>query len=360
MAIGRLIHFTSKNIFTNLAAEECLFQRANIKSLMFYINSDCVVLGRTQNPFKEVDIAYASANGIPIARRRSGGGSVFHDEGNLNFCFVRSREEHEPLSNAKLVASVLHEAFGIKAGVNERADILVDGMKIAGAAYRISKDRAYHHGTLLINSNLDRLRRVLKSPLSDDLDVLGTQSIPSSVTNLSQHCSQPIDTSMVIDAITERFSRTNAKVIPVSPDLVERECGGMQAERGELYSHAWVYGKTPRFTYTYRIDDDLLKFEVDKGTVILNVTFESADGSPQSAVQNAVSNLSADCMSGQLFDGKLLANRVRGAAQMGIPGKSVDQQLLRDVQEKIATALQAKIPEQFWREDPEPSTQVYD
>lgn len=360
MAIGRLIHFTSKNIFTNIAAEECLFQRANIKSLMFYVNSDCVVLGRTQNPFKEVDIAYAAANGIPIARRRSGGGSVFHDEGNLNFCFVRSRDEHEPLSNAKLVASVLQEAFGIKAAVNDRADILVDGMKVAGAAYRISKDRAYHHGTLLINSNLDRLRRVLKSPLNDNLDVLGTQSVPSSVTNLSQHCSHPIDTSLVIDAIAERFSRTNAKVIPVSPDLVERECGGMQAERGELYSHAWVYGKTPRFTCDYRIDNDLLKFEVNKGTVISNVSLSSVDGSPRTAIQNALGDLLDDCMSGQLFDGKLLASRVRDAAQTGIPGKRVDQHLLRDAPEKIATTLQAKIPEQFWREDSEPSTQAYD
>lgn len=351
MAVGRLIRFTSKNVFTNLAAEERLFQRANIKSLMFYVNSDCVVLGRTQNPFKEVDVAYAAANGIPIARRRSGGGTVFHDEGNLNFCFVRSRDEHEPLSNAKLVASVLWEAFGIKASVNDRADILVEGLKVAGAAYRISKDRAYHHGTLLINSNLDRLRRVLKSPLSDDLEALGTQSIRSSVTNLSRHCSQAIDTSMVIDAITDRFSRTNAKVISVSPGLVEREFGGMQAERGELCSHAWVYGKTPRFTYTSRIDKDLLKFEVDKGTIVSKATLTSADGSAQTAFQLTASNLLTNCLSGQLFDGKLLANCVKGVAQTAAHGVSIDEKLFKGVQERMATTLQTDIPEQFWRED---------
>lgn len=353
MTVGRLLRLTSKNVFTNLAAEEQLFQRSANKSLIFYVNSECAVLGRTQNPFKEVDVNYAAANGIPIARRRSGGGTVVHDEGNLNFCFVRPREEHEPLSNAKLVASVLREEFGIKAVVNERADIVVDGMKVSGAAYRISRDRAYHHGTLLINSNLDRLRRLLRSPQNENLTAMGTQSIRSPVTNLSEHYSGVMDTSTVIDAIAERFLRTNAFVVPVSPTQVERDCGGMQAERGELCSHAWVYGKTPRFSYDYRIDGALVKLDIAKGATVSGVSVEKVAGDQGAQPDPGLAPFLTDCLVGQPFDGKLLARRIRTAT---LPrAASVDNQM----QECLARALQVDIPGQFWREEGEVPFQAY-
>lgn len=353
MTVGRLLRLTSKNVFTNLAAEERLFQRSASKSLLFYVNAECAVLGRTQNPFKEIDVAYAAANGIPIARRRSGGGTVVHDGGNLNFCFVRPREEHEPLSNAKLVASVLREDFGIKATVNERADILVDGMKVSGAAYRISRNRAYHHGTLLINSNLDRLRRLLKSPLNNGLSAMGTRSIPSPVTNLSDHYSGAIDAATVVDAIAERFSRTNAFVVPLSPTQVERDYGGMQAERGELCSHGWVYGKIPRFSYDYRIGDALLKIEVAKGAVVAGITVETANGGLNTHQDQGLASFLTNCLGGQPFDGKILARQVRAEGQQG--SLPIDKQ----TREKLASALQMDIPGQFWREEGEVPSQAY-
>lgn len=355
MTVGRLLRLTSNNVFTNLAAEERLFQRFSNKSLLFYVNAECAVLGRTQNPFKEVDVAYAAANGIPIARRRSGGGTVVHDEGNLNFCFVRPREEHDPLLNAKLVASVLREEFGIKAAVNKRADILVDGMKVSGAAYRISRDRAYHHGTLLINSNLDRLRRLLKSPLSDGLSAMGAPSIPSPVTNLCDHYSGAIDAATVVDAIAERFARTNAFVSPLSPAQVERDYGGMQSERGELCSHGWVYGKIPRFSYDYRVGDASVRIEVAKGAIVSGVSVNAANDNPRTHQDQGLASFLTDCLGGQPFDGKILARQVRegaGAQEGSLP---IDKQ----TQEKLASALQADIPGQFWREEGELPSQAY-
>ena len=161
--MGSAFRFSSTDVFTNLASEERMFQEGPLNAILFYVNRNAVVLGRTQNPFREVDVAYARDKRFSIARRRSGGGCVIHDTGNLNFCFIRPREEHDAYNNARLVASVLNDDFDIDATVNKRADIVVDGKKVSGAAYRISKDRAYHHGTLLVNSNLDILRRVLKS-----------------------------------------------------------------------------------------------------------------------------------------------------------------------------------------------------
>lgn len=342
--MGKLLRLTSTNIFTNLAAEERLFQRGVNKSLLFYVNSECAVLGRTQNPFKEVDVAYAARHGIPIARRRSGGGTVVHDEGNLNFCFVRPRSEHEPLSNAKFVAGVLREDFGIKATVNERADILVEGMKVSGAAYRISRDRAYHHGTLLINSDLDRLRRLLKSPQSNGIQAMGTASIRSPVTNLCDHYSGSIDATTVVDAIADRFVRTNATVTPLSPTHVERTYGGMQSERGEVCSHAWIYGKTPRFTYDLQVDDFILRFEVDKGAVVSRVRADANGMQSGTKEHKDFATFLTHRCAGRAFDGRALSERIRNDTSDAIGRSSRDT---------LAAVLEAKIPWQFYRVDGE-------
>lgn len=346
MVVGRLIRLTSKNVFTNLAAEERLFQRTSGRSLLFYVNSECAVLGRTQNPFKEVDVAYAAEHRIPIARRRSGGGTVVHDEGNLNFCFMRPREEHEPLSNARLIASVLREEFGIIAQVNDRADILVDGKKVSGAAYRLSGSRAYHHGTLLINANLDRLRRLLKSPLKDGIKALGAQSVPSPVTNLCDHYDGDINTNLVIDAIAERFSRTNANVQSLSVAHVERDYGGMQAERGELCSHAWTYGKIPRFSYEYQIGDMSVKFEIAKGAGISDIVVKSVNGVTDEQGLARLEKKLKKHIIGMPFDGPFIA-------------RSLSKADLSKSMGKVIAALHDDIPGQFWRYDAEAMSKIY-
>lgn len=347
MASGRILRLTSRNIFTNLAAEERLFEKSSGRALLFYINSDCVVLGRTQNPFNEVDVAYAATHGIPIARRRSGGGTVVHDEGNLNFCFMRPREEHEPLENAKLVASVLHTEFGINAQVNSRADILVDDKKVSGAAYRITRNRAYHHGTLLINSNLERLKRVLKSPLSSTIEAMGTKSVRSPVTNLCEHCDGDLRPGAVIDAIAERFSRTQARVVPVSSALVEREYGGMQAERGELCSHAWVYGQTPKFSFSLQVDDSLiLKFDMAKGALVVRVTVQQDKFAENENEMLELERFLNAQVVGLPFDGPAFSRKLEGRSGS-------------DLFEKSRGALKEAVPSQFWRDDIDSADLVY-
>ena len=224
-------------------------------------------------------MAYANARSIPISRRRSGGGTVVHDDGNLNFCFMRPRSEHDPLQNAALVAKVLNNEFGIRASVNQRADILVGGNKVSGAAYRISRNRAYHHGTLLIDSDLERLRRLLKSPMRERLQASGTKSVPASVANLQTFYAGELRAADVMQAIGEYYlqtlQRNVTRVQPVSSSQVELDCGGMQAERGELCSHEWVYGKTPRFMFDLaRYNGPVLRFHLAKGAVVDRITVE--------------------------------------------------------------------------------------
>lgn len=211
-------------------------------------------MGRTQNPYLEADVSQAMSQRVPIARRRSGGGTVVHDEGNLNICFIRPRAEHDPCFNAKLLSGVLKDDFGIPAKLNKRGDVLVDDAKVSGSAYRLSRDRAYHHCTLLVDSDLSRLRHLLRSPLKTRVDAMGTKSVTAQVANLAD-CTPSdtdIDIPSVMQAIANRWkglSQQQARIHLLTPSQVEREVGGMQAERGELCSHEWIFGQTPKFTF---------------------------------------------------------------------------------------------------------------
>jgi lipoate---protein ligase len=267
MGAVRIVRLLSNDVFKNLAAEEALFTSlpAGSRALLFYVNTAAVVVGRTQNPFFEADIASAEEQSASIARRRSGGGTVVHDEGNLNFCFMGPRAAHDPNANAQLLVRVLGDAFGVRAGLSERGDILVAGRKVSGAAYRIASDRAYHHGTLLVHSDLDRLRGLLRSPLRDQLCVTGAASVPAPVANLSDFAAD-ITIPSLISAVAERFGHVvasssrndasshgvgnKAEVEELTEELVAKECSRFAAEHRDLCSTNWVYGQIPRFSYS--------------------------------------------------------------------------------------------------------------
>ena len=85
------------------------------------------MIGRHQNVWNEVNIEAAQRHNIAVARRKSGGGTVFHDLGNLNISFVTHRKKYDRKWNLQLVASVLRETWGLDVDVTERDDMLLDG-----------------------------------------------------------------------------------------------------------------------------------------------------------------------------------------------------------------------------------------
>ncbi len=155
--------------------------------LIIYRNHDSIVLGNFQNPWLEADIKYCLENSITLARRFSGGGCVFHDLGNINFCYIGPKND---LSKKKLTDFILQflNVYGIPAQLGEKSDILLEGQKISGSAFRETKNRTLHHCTLLFDSNLEKLKRSLSSPLRKMN--IATKALPSRlaiVKNLSQY-----------------------------------------------------------------------------------------------------------------------------------------------------------------------------
>lgn len=342
MNLARVLRLRSPDVFANLAAEEALFRRGAPHQLLFYVNAPCVVLGRTQNPFVESDIGHAETNSLSIARRRSGGGCVVHDTGNLNFCFVRPRAEHSALENAELVAGVLREKFEVPAAVNERADIVVEGRKISGAAYRIAGERAYHHGTLLVDSDLDALRKAIRPPLKGRIEALGTKSVSSPVANVADFAPGVVIDD-VVGAVAERYAGAGEKVVEVTPEGVERELGGVEEERAMLASHGWVYGQIPRFSYRDETRNGLeIVTELAKGTVVSSVQVSAADGRVAAEDVDAVNAICARLESG-LFDGASLAEKLQSVSETN--ATEAQRKLLHDV----ASTLAREVPRHHWR-----------
>ena len=147
----------------NLALEEYALRNfdSEFDYLLFYINEPSIIIGRSQNTLEEINHEYIEKNNIHVVRRVSGGGAVFHDLGNLNFTFLMDKN----LQNLERQLQVILEAvkqLGIQAEFSGRNDILVDGKKFSGNAFYEDGDSAYHHGTLLINSNMNNLAKYLQ------------------------------------------------------------------------------------------------------------------------------------------------------------------------------------------------------
>ena len=162
----------------NLATEEYLFSQRTDDIIFLYVNESCIVMGRNQDVFSEVDIDFCTSNNMPVFKRLSGGGTVYHDLGNLNFCFISNRIQGEsPLNTVFLqhIVKVLAD-LQINAEIGIRKDLwLPGGNKVSGTASHISKKRVLHHGTLLYDADLD----LLGKSLSIKIAVKNSRSIAS-------------------------------------------------------------------------------------------------------------------------------------------------------------------------------------
>ena len=125
----------SSDVYTNLALEDWMYKNFDFSKhrvLLLWRNDPAVVIGRHQNPWVEVNVEAAEDAKIDVARRNSGGGTVYHDKGNLNCTFFTPRDGYDRKSNLETICRALDRQFGIKAEVTPRLDVTLDGYKVIG------------------------------------------------------------------------------------------------------------------------------------------------------------------------------------------------------------------------------------
>jgi len=243
----------SNDIFQNLALEDWLYQNQKFNQqqvLLLWRNSPCVVIGRHQNPWLEANVPFLREQGISLARRNSGGGTVFHDKGNINCSFFTAKADYKRIRNLQIICAALKKILGVDVSVNDRDDIVLDGThKISGTAAKLGRETAYHHCTVLVDVKTNLLHEALNHPT--DLNFIqskATKSVRAPVKNLVAKNSEVNIENIEISIAEEFLESSDFHIEQVDPS--ENLYPGLDSIRHSYENWDWVFGKTPEFTIT--------------------------------------------------------------------------------------------------------------
>ncbi|KAJ8945600.1 hypothetical protein NQ314_009125 [Rhamnusium bicolor] len=283
----------SKDIYTNLALEDWMYHNLDFKDqhiLMLWQNDPCVVIGRHQNPWLEanfMELPNITEQGVKLARRNSGGGTVFHDQGNLNLTFFTPREHYNRKYNLEIITRSLFREFGLKVDISSREDLTVRDYKVSGTASKLGRPNAYHHCTLLVNANKVDLSLALQKP-EVDIQTNATKSIKSKIINLCEE-NPDISVTKLIKAVGWEYMRTPAlSLMDGGMELANQQKGfqlvnptnlwfpGLDEIRDQYVSWDWCFGKTPKFNISksFAVPESLVDSFGAPGNVKVTMTVE--------------------------------------------------------------------------------------
>jgi lipoate-protein ligase A len=275
----RILKSAVTNPWFNLATEDWIFQALDPDShtLFLWRNSETVVIGRSQNPWVECKIDKMEADQVFLARRQSGGGAVFHDLGNTNFTFLSPKDDYDQDANFTIIINALKK-MGIDADLSGRNDMQVGDKKISGSAFKHAADRSFHHGTLLVNADMQKLGDYL-NPHPLKLKAKGIKSVRARVANLTEF-NEDINHETLSKAIIEAFCEYHGDTVPI--EELDEASLTKQPTLNKYYQQMadwdWCFGKTPEFTHHIetRFDWGIIDLHLDvKHAVIAEVVIFS-------------------------------------------------------------------------------------
>lgn len=235
--------------YFNLAMEEYLLKNFSEDMFILWRNESSVIVGKNQNTLSEINLEYVKENNIPVVRRQSGGGAVFHDLGNINFTFIAN--DNNNFSDFKRFTQPiidLLKTLDINAEFSGRNDLLIDGKKFSGNAQYNYKNKVMHHGTLLFSSQITDLSNALKvKPIK--FEGKGIKSVKSRVTNISEHLKDNIDILEFKDLIMNHLAKSNSANTYYT--LTQKDIDGINKLVNEKYnSWDWNFGHSPKYFLT--------------------------------------------------------------------------------------------------------------
>jgi len=253
------INLDTTDPFFNLAIEELLLKNSKEEYLIFYINNPAVIIGKHQSGHIEVSTKFVTENQIPVIRRISGGGTVFHDNGNLNFSFIRQSESGKQVDFRKYTQPVIDflKSVGVEASFEGKNDLKVDGLKISGNAEHVHRNRVLHHGTLLFSTSLERLRNSIRKDTSC-YKSRAVLSNPASVMNLNGILSRFQNILEFRSEMINYFLKNFSDLVlykPVKEELLQAEY--LSSSKYKTWEWNWAYGPEYMFQNKFEIKGTL-------------------------------------------------------------------------------------------------------
>ncbi len=235
--------------YFNIATEEYLLKHLDTEVVMLWRSNPSIIVGKHQNTLAEINLAFVRKHNIPVVRRLSGGGTVFHDPGNINFTFIRQTEKEKMVDFKAHTRPVIDflQSMGVDASFQGKNDLRVQGLKISGNAEHVYKNKVLHHGTLLFDSNLDNLNEAIKAK-EENFESKAVKSNRSVVANISSFL--PVATSR--EEFTFKLKQFLAAYFTSAQHytLASNDIRSIHRLVEEKYSQwHWNYGYSPVYAF---------------------------------------------------------------------------------------------------------------
>lgn len=234
----------SDDIWFNLALEQYLIMTSKTDQLFLWSNSPSVIVGRNQDVYSECNLSEIQKDSVKLARRKSGGGTVYHDKGNLCFTIIRpyvSDPEKQKKDNFDFILSCLSKA-GRQCSLSGRNDIVYNSAKVSGSAFQYDRNVFCHHGTILLDCDFQKMCKYI-TPDRYKLDKHYVSSVNSRVCNLN------INKEKLVDIMFSDFGNSSCSSVQISPELINRLYSKMS-------DYSWIYGRKRVFTHKYTVVDE--------------------------------------------------------------------------------------------------------
>jgi lipoate-protein ligase A len=261
----------STDPYFNIAAEEFLLKETDGDFTFIYVNDPSIIIGKHQNAYAEINLPFILENGIPVVRRISGGGTVWHDPGNVNFSFILNGKEGQLVNFREYANPVLDflQNLMIPAEFGSRNEILAGGKKISGNAEHVYRKRVLRHGTLLFSSDLLALEDALRTEHGKYQD-RAVQSIRSKVVNILDFLETKTDISAfrkgLIGHLSGFFKGSHGYEFSKTDTIRIRE---LVSQKYSTWK--WNIGYSPRYKMTREIEWNgrpvIINLEVEKGKI---------------------------------------------------------------------------------------------
>jgi len=264
-----IIKSNSNNVYFNLALEEYLLKNFEIPFFLIYRNDDCVVAGKHQNIIAEINYRYIYENDILISRRISGGGTVFQDNGCLNFAYIKNMDKDKFINykeNLTYIVNFLKYSYNLNVFFDGKNSLYIENKKISGNSQHIYKNRLLHHGTLLFKTNIEKLMNSLSFINKNYIDK-AVKSKPHQVVNISDYTNQSIEEfeknliSFVKDYFKAEIFELTVEDINNINILVEKK----------YKTWDWIFGYSPFYIFckniNYENENFQITIEVEKGII---------------------------------------------------------------------------------------------
>ena len=228
-----------------LAMEEHVARRLPAADYFFEWRVEpSVIFGRNQLIENEVNVDYCRSAGIEMYRRKSGGGCVYSDMGNVMMSYITPGDDtiSDVFGRYLSTVTAMLRSLGVDARATGRNDITIGGRKVSGNAFYRIPSRSVVHGTMLYDTHVANMARSI-TPAGEKLRSKGVESVRQRITLLKEHISMPLDSFM--GYVRQRMCQRSTRLDEADLDAIE------DIER-EYLSPEFIFGRNPRYNVTRR------------------------------------------------------------------------------------------------------------